>query len=160
MQDTLKQTGSAAFLCGENTLFDHDRVIFTQNNRMAGYVNGEMGQLEHQDSLWPEDKWIVRLLNRAKVSVMSGLEHNLALAYAITIHRAQGSVFDTVLLPLSMRLAFTLNRNMLYTAITRAKKQVILVGDIRALDHALAMPSCPRRTMLVQRVKTMMNKVA
>ena len=55
----------------------------------------------------------------------------LALAYALTVHKSQGSQYDTVLMPVSMATARILYRNLLYTAISRAGKEVILVGAAR-----------------------------
>lgn len=60
--------------------------------------------------------------------------NNLDLAYAITIHKSQGSEFDAVVIPLVKGYYMLQNRNLIYTAITRAKKLVVLVGDISVLD--------------------------
>ena len=57
------------------------------------------------------------------------------LSYAITIHKSQGSEFDCVLIPMMSTAYMLLNRNLLYTAITRAKKLVILLGEKRILKQ-------------------------
>ena len=62
---------------------------------------------------------------------MEQIEHS----YAITIHKSQGSEFDTVILPLFYGQSPFLTRNLLYTAVTRAKKKLILVGNSRTVYH-------------------------
>ena len=57
----------------------------------------------------------------------------LELAYAITIHKSQGSEFPVVIIPAFMGSPFLMNRNLLYTAITRARSFVVIVGSIKAL---------------------------
>src|SRR5690606_611613 len=61
----------------------------------------------------------------------------LALAYAITVHKAQGSEYPAVVLPLVRQHYLMLQRNILYTAVTRAKRLVIIVGDPKALAAAV-----------------------
>ena len=67
----------------------------------------------------------------------------LALAYALTVHKSQGSQYDTVLMPVSMATARMLYRNLLYTAISRAGKEVILVGEPRGAEHRDAVHPIP-----------------
>ena len=74
-------------------------------------------------------------------------------AYVITVHKAQGSSFDVVIIPHTMRFSVKLTRNMLYTAISRAKKHVIFVGDRSVLDYALATPEPGRNSVLVDQVQ-------
>ena len=70
---------------------------------------------------------------------------NLDLAYAISIHKAQGSQFTRVIVPVfPSRL---LDRTLIYTAITRATEQVVILGDRRVLEQALAAPPAPHRRM-------------
>ena len=75
----------------------------------------------------------------------------LALAYALTVHKSQGSQYDTVLMPVSMATARMLYRNLLYTAISRAGKEVILVGNREALNTAMQCIPYPRKSKLVAR---------
>ena len=75
----------------------------------------------------------------------------LALAYALTVHKSQGSQYDTVLMPVSMATARMLYRNLLYTAISRAGKEVILVGSGEALNTAMQCIPYPRKSKLVAR---------
>ena len=62
---------------------------------------------------------------------------NFTLAYAISIHKSQGSEFDVVLIPFTLEYRKMLYRKLIYTAVTRCKKKLILVGDIKALEQAI-----------------------
>ncbi|MEY9966589.1 superfamily I DNA and RNA helicase [Streptacidiphilus sp. MAP12-16] len=73
-------------------------------------------------------------------------------AYAITVHRAQGSEYPIVVIPLTTTGAFILRRNLLYTAVTRGKHKVILVGEEEALRRALATAEPHRNTTLTLRL--------
>ena len=65
-------------------------------------------------------------------------ETKLRLAYAVTVHKSQGNEFDTVIMPIVRSQGRMLQRNLLYTAITRARKQVWLVGEEEAIRRAVA----------------------
>jgi exodeoxyribonuclease V alpha subunit len=79
----------------------------------------------------------------------------LAHAYAVTIHRSQGSEYPAVVIPVTTSAWTMLQRNLLYTAVTRAKKLVVLVGSRRALGQAVRTVSAGRRhTALDHRLAT------
>ncbi len=79
---------------------------------------------------------------------------DLKLAYAITIHKSQGSEFPVVVIPVSKAHFIMLGRNLFYTAITRAKKLVVFVGDASALNYAIKNQSSKlRQTNLQKRLK-------
>ena len=79
---------------------------------------------------------------------------NLGLAYAITVHKSQGSEYPAVVLPLAAQHYLLLQRNVLYTAITRGKRLVIIVGDPKALSMALRNTDVTRRnTRLAERLR-------
>ena len=61
----------------------------------------------------------------------------ISLAYAITVHKSQGSEFPAVVIPIAMQQHMLLQRNLIYTGITRGKKLVVLVGQGQALDKAV-----------------------
>jgi len=88
-------------------------------------------------------------------SVDYGLDEldELTHAYAVTIHRSQGSEYPAVVIPLTTSSWMMLQRNLLYTAITRAKRLVVLAGSRRALAAAVRTPGAGRRhTALAQRL--------
>ena len=76
----------------------------------------------------------------------------LALAYALTVHKSQGSQYDAILMPVSMATAKMLYRNLLYTAISRAGREVILVGNREAVNTAMQCIPYPRKSKLVARI--------
>jgi exodeoxyribonuclease V alpha subunit len=81
---------------------------------------------------------------------------NLNLAYAITVHKAQGSEYPALILPLVSQHYLMLQRNILYTAITRGKSLVVVVGETKALNRALNNTDVTRRnTRLAERLRTM-----
>lgn len=76
------------------------------------------------------------------------------LAYSITAHRSQGSEFDAVVIPICKTLLYNTDKNVMYTAITRAKKRVVLVGDRESLDISLAQAgSMDRNSHLALRIQ-------
>jgi exodeoxyribonuclease V alpha subunit len=77
-------------------------------------------------------------------------------AYATTVHRAQGSEYPAVVIPITMASAFILRRNLLYTAVTRGKQKVVLVGEEEALHRGLAKAEPPRNTALARRLHTLL----
>ena len=79
------------------------------------------------------------------------LTHKLLGLLPLTVHKSQGSQYDTVLMPVSMATARMLYRNLLYTAISRAGKEVILVGSREALNTAMQCIPYPRKSKLVAR---------
>ena len=74
-------------------------------------------------------------------------------AYALTVHKSQGSEYDRVLMPVTEEFACMMNRNLVYTAISRARKQVIFYGSDAPLDEAMEKPLRRRLSNLPQRVK-------
>jgi len=78
-------------------------------------------------------------------------------AYAITIHKAQGSEFPLVILSLTMQNYVMLKRNLLYTAVTRAEKNLVLIGDPRAYEMALNNSGNDRQTGLTAKLQTALN---
>jgi exodeoxyribonuclease V alpha subunit len=108
-----------------------DKIIQIKNNNDLGVFNGTIGEVT---SVF--DKKNGLNLNFGDMSESYGLQNidDIRLAYAMTIHKSQGSEYPFVFIPLTMSHSIMLNRNILYTAITRAKKQVILIGNKKALE--------------------------
>lgn len=111
-----------------------DKVIQTQNNYDKEVFNGDLGFVERVDL--EESELTVRFETRTVVYAFGELDE-LAPAYAITIHKSQGSEFPVVLIPLAMSQYMLLQRNLLYTGITRGRKLVVLVGQRKALACAV-----------------------
>ena len=131
-----------------------DKVTQLRNNYdkgAAGIFNGTVGVVS---ALSPEDGKLTVLTDEDE-SVDYGFDEldELAHAYAVTIHRSQGSEYPAVVIPLTTSSWMMLRRNLLYTAITRAKRLVVLAGSRRALAAAVRTPGAGRRhTALTQRL--------
>ena len=81
-------------------------------------------------------------------------EARILKGYAITIHKSQGGEFPIVIIPLLQSHKRMLQRNLLYTGITRAKRMLIIVGDRKAIAHAVSNEAIQRNTRLSNRLQT------
>lgn len=122
---------------GETVLRVGDKVMQIKNNYDKNIFNGDIGYIESVVKEKDEFKLIVRFDSR-KVEYLSNDLDELMLAYAVTIHKSQGSEFPVVVVPVTMSHYVMLQRNLIYTAITRARRICVLVGDVRALSYAVA----------------------
>lgn len=111
-----------------------DKVMQIKNDYDNDVFNGDVGFVESVDT--DENKLIVNFDGK-KVEYESGDMSKLTLAYACTIHKSQGSEYPVVVMPLLMSHYVMLQRNLVYTGVTRAKKLCILVGDTRAVGYAV-----------------------
>jgi exodeoxyribonuclease V alpha subunit len=131
-----------------------DKVMQTVNDYDKEVFNGDIGSISGMEG--PEVT--VRFPEGEKIYKGEDLG-NLVLAYAISVHKSQGSEYPAVVLPLSSQHYIMLQRNLLYTAVTRAKKLVILAGSYKALHQALANDRPARRfTGLTRRLEQMEGK--
>jgi exodeoxyribonuclease V alpha subunit len=111
-----------------------DKVIQTENNYKKEVFNGDIGAIEKIDPV--EQEVFVRYDDRL-VTYDYGELDEVSLAYAITIHKAQGSEFPAVVIPVAMQHFMLLERNLIYTGITRARKFLVVVGQKKALGLAV-----------------------
>jgi exodeoxyribonuclease V alpha subunit len=117
-----------------------DRLMVIKNNYKLNVYNGDIGKLlaVTRESLTLRVHGIGRTPD-ANVEIPKGQAMNmLKLAYAVTVHRCQGEEFETVILPLVKAQGRMLQRNLFYTAITRARKKVWLLGEVEAVLKAVA----------------------
>jgi exodeoxyribonuclease V alpha subunit len=132
-----------------------DKVTQLRNNYdkgSAGVFNGSVGVVT---ALSPEDQELRVLLDEDE-EVAYGFDEldELTHAYAVTIHRSQGSEYPCVVIPLATSAWLMLQRNLLYTAVTRARRIVVLVGSRRALAKAVRTTGAGHRyTALTQRLQ-------
>lgn len=127
-----------------------DRVMQIKNNYDKGVFNGDMGVV----SDWDSDRETARVRFESEVEYQGVELEEITLAYAISTHRAQGSEFPAVVLPLTMQHYVMLQRNLLYTAVTRARRLIVMVGSRKALALAVKRNQVGRRyTLLAQRLK-------
>jgi exodeoxyribonuclease V alpha subunit len=111
-----------------------DRVMQTRNNYDKEVFNGDVGRIVSFDP--EEDEAVVEFDGRAVQYHISEMDE-MILAYAVTIHKAQGSEYRAVIVPLSTQHYVLLRRNLLYTAMTRGKELVVLLGSPKALQMAV-----------------------
>ncbi|MEX2581442.1 MAG: ATP-dependent RecD-like DNA helicase [Verrucomicrobiales bacterium] len=130
-----------------------DKVIQTRNNYEKDVFNGDIG---HIAEITTEPVSIhVTFEGNRRVHYEPGELDELQLAYAITIHKSQGSEFPAVVIPLASQHYVLLQRNLLYTAMTRGKRLVIIVGETKALDLAVQnRESSDRYSGLKRRLET------
>jgi exodeoxyribonuclease V alpha subunit len=133
-----------------------DKVTQIRNNYdkgANGVFNGTLGVVTALDPV--EQKLSVRTDEDEDIDYEFGELDELTHAYAVTIHRSQGSEYPCVVIPVTMSAWMMLQRNLLYTAVTRAKKLVVLVGSKRAIGQAVRAVGAGRRhTALDHRLRS------
>jgi exodeoxyribonuclease V alpha subunit len=111
-----------------------DKVMQTDNNYDKEVFNGDVGYIRQIDLELQE---MVIEFDGKRVEYQFGELDEVALAYAVSIHKSQGSEYPAVVIPIMMQHYMMLRRNLLYTGITRGKKMVILVGQKKAIGMAV-----------------------
>ena len=132
-----------------------DKVMQIRNNYDKEVFNGDIGIIERVD---PEDRMLTVCFDGRSVAYESSELDELSPAYATTIHKAQGSEYPVVVMPVLMTHYVMLQRNLIYTGITRAKKGLVMVGSKKALYAAIRNVSVTRRnTKLKERLRQIMT---
>ena len=111
-----------------------DKVMQIENDYDRDVYNGDLGVVRR---VVQEDSELVVAFDGREVSYGFGELDELALAYATTIHKSQGSEYPAVVIPLATQHYMMLARNLLYTGVTRGKRLVVLVGQRKALAIAV-----------------------
>lgn len=131
-----------------------DRVIHLVNDAESNVFNGDLGYIsdllpaKYTDS--KQDELTINFDGNELVYQRSEW-YKIRLAYAMSIHKSQGSEFPVVILPITRSSHRMLQRNLVYTAITRAKSKLILLGEKVAFDYAVKNTGTARKTYLVER---------
>jgi len=145
--------GDAQHWCDARPFRLGDRVMPTRNDPTkgpGGVFNGSTGTVVTLDT---EQRELEIALDDGDTATYGFDELDDVLhAYAVTVHRAQGSEYPIVVIPLTTAGAFILRRNLLYTAVTRGKSKVVLVGEEEALRRALTTAEPHRNTTLALRL--------
>lgn len=135
---------------GGYTYRQGDRVMQLRNNYAKEVFNGDQGYIREVDT---EDRMLTVDFDGKKVEYDVTELDELTLAYATTIHKAQGSEYPIVVMPVLMTHFVMLQRNLIYTGITRAKKICVLIGAMKALAYAVRnMSVLKRNTSLRERL--------
>ncbi len=126
-----------------NVFAPGDKVLQMVNNYDKEVFNGDIGLVETVDR---DEGLLTVLYDRHRVEYALGELDELSLAYATSIHKSQGSEYPAVVIPLAMQHYTLLERNLVYTAVTRGKKLVVIVAEPKAL--AMAVKNCRSRRRL------------
>ena len=135
---------------GGYTFRQGDKVMQIRNNYDKNVFNGDIGYITAVDA--NERTLTVTFDSRLVEYDITELDE-IVLAYAVTIHKSQGSEFPVVVMPVTMKHFVMLQRNLIYTGITRAKKICVLVGTTKALAYAIKQNTVSKRnTKLKERL--------
>ena len=128
-----------------------DKVMQIRNDYDKEVFNGDIGTITKVDV---EERELTVLFDEREVVYDVTELDELALAYAVTIHKSQGSEYPIVVMPFTMSHFVMLQRNLLYTGVTRAKKILVLVGEKKAVYYAIKNETTTgRNTMLARRLQ-------
>ena len=149
LQNALNPSGPS-LARGGYTFRQGDKVMQIRNNYDKNVFNGDIGYITAVDT--NERTLSVTFDNRVVEYDITELDE-IVLAYAVTIHKSQGSEFPVVVMPVTMKHYVMLQRNLIYTGITRAKKICVLVGTTKALAYAIRNNTVSKRnTKLKERL--------
>jgi len=139
---------------GERVWREGDRVIHTRNDYEREVFNGDMGRV-----IAVTDEGLRVAFPEREVEYGRDSLSDLQPAFAVTVHRSQGSEYEAVVIPLATRHRIMLQRNLLYTAVTRARRLLVLVGSRRALRMALDnTEQSARRSALGHRLRALTTR--
>lgn len=150
LQDELTPSGEE-LVVGFRRFRVGDKVMQLRNNYDLAIFNGDIGRVLSLDA---EDRELVVDFDGRPVTVPTEGLDDIVTAYATTIHKSQGSEYPAVIIALHHQHHIMLQRNLFYTAVTRGKRLVIVVGSKRALGRAVSNATVRRRyTMLADRLR-------
>lgn len=147
IQEKFNNSNGNILVDGDRIFKENDKVMMLQNNPQLGVMNGDDGiiksieHIDNNDYLHIDFSGIMVRLERKDID-------QITLAYAISIHKSQGSEFKNVIMPVVSAFQIMLKPNLIYTAITRAKSKLIILGTSLALNQALYQKNDIRQTSL------------
>lgn len=152
--------GKTFMTYGSTTFRQGDRVICLKNDAEMDVVNGDIGYVTNAATgNSGEMELLVQFEGNHIVSFTKDKLEHIELAYAITVHKSQGCEFDCVVIPASFTQKVMLYRNLFYTAVTRAKKKVFVVGVRNAINTAIrTIPPKTDKSLLCLRLRTQAKK--
>jgi exodeoxyribonuclease V alpha subunit len=132
---------------GEKRFRVGDKVMQIRNNYDRDVFNGDIGRIDSIDTA--DQKITIRFEDRPVVYEFGDLDE-IVLAYAVSVHKAQGSEFRAVVLPVVTQHFVLLQRNLIYTAVTRAKELMVMIGTRKALAIAIGNEAPQKRYTRLQ----------
>ena len=157
IKDTVFRVGDKVMQTKNNYTIKWDRIAGYGEEQGTGVFNGDMGVIQEINE---ENKSITVIFDEERRVLYDNIcAEELELAYAITIHKSQGSEFPVVIMPSFMGSPFLMTRNLLYTGITRAKMLVVLVGTVGALKYMVDnVRGSDRHSALEWRIKDIVSE--
>ena len=143
-----------SFAFGEMNFRKDDKILHLINDAELNVFNGDIGYITDLiPAKYTESKQdeLYMSFDGTEVIYPRNEWHKITLAYAMSIHKSQGSEFQVVILPITRQSHRLLQRNLIYTAITRSKSKLVMLGEIAAFDYAIKNEGAKRNTYLVQR---------
>lgn len=128
----------------EKTFYYNDKVMQLVNQPEDNVMNGDLGVVS---GITEDDELLINFSGNTVKYSLKELD-NLTLAYAVSIHKSQGSEFKVVIMPLVRSYTIMLKKKLLYTGVTRAKEKLILIGDVEAYKRGVLGIDMPRNTLL------------
>lgn len=135
-----------------NVFRENDKVIQLVNRAEKGIMNGDVGYISHFKYKDLKINGIEVVFDNVKVNYTLEELEDLSLAYAISVHKAQGGEFDVVVMPFTFQHYIMLRRKLIYTGITRAKKALVMVGDLAAMQQGIKRIEASRKTILKEKL--------
>lgn len=158
VQELLNPKGERLeFVNNELTFREGDKVLHLVNDPESNVFNGDIGIIvqlmpaKYSDSKQDE---LTIVFDGNEVTYPRKDWGKITLAYAMSIHKSQGSEFPVVILPITRGSHRLLQKNLIYTAITRAKSKLVMLGELAAFDYAVKHEGNRRQTHLVERFVT------
>lgn len=162
MQNLLNPlTDQLEFTFNDLSFRKNDKVLHLVNDAELNVFNGDIGYITDLiPAKYTESKQdeIHMVFDGTEVIYPRNEWNKITLAYAMSIHKSQGSEFQVVILPITRQSGRMLQRNLIYTAITRSKSKLVMLGELSAFDYAVKNEGAKRQTYLVQRFTSSLPK--
>ncbi|GKX64959.1 SF1B family DNA helicase RecD2 [Inconstantimicrobium mannanitabidum] len=157
LKNMIFRVGDKVMQTKNNYSINWTRIAGSGENEGTGVFNGDVGFIE---DINVENRTMSVIFDEERKVIYDNINADeLESAYAITIHKSQGSEFPVVIMPVFMGSPLLMNRNLLYTGITRAKELVVLVGDVKALSYMINnIKSIDRNSSLQWRINDIVSE--
>lgn len=152
MQETFNPKTSLKMTSKQHDFYEGDKVIQLANEPEKGIMNGDIGIVEKISRDKDQKIYMIVKFDDTKVMYEQSDLETLNLAYAMSVHKSQGSEYKIVIIPLVKSYMHMLKKELIYTAITRAKQYLVVLGDMHLLKYAANHLSEKRQTTLKLRM--------
>jgi exodeoxyribonuclease V alpha subunit len=150
LQDEFNPKTSLSMKYGDKSFYEGDKVIQLVNEPKQGIMNGDVGIVKKVHKNEDNQYTLTVIFDDQEVVYNKDDIDQLNLAYAISVHKAQGSEYDIVMMPLVKSYMHMFKKELIYTAMTRAKSHLLLLGDMKLLMYAANHVTEKRQTLLKQ----------